>query len=88
MASSVYSRTFQKAAELIGGYAKLCRHLQVPPDKLQQWILDKAVPPMGIFLRAVDLLLDETPAPPGGDAGETPAPRDCAAGTGSSPTWL
>ena len=88
MAASVYSRILRKAAELIGGYGKLCRYLQVPPDKLQQWIEDKAVPPTGIFLRAVDFVLDETPAPPGSDAGEPPAPRDCAAGTGSSPTWL
>ena len=87
MAASVYSRSFQKAAELIGGYDKLCRYLQVPPAKLREWIEGKAEPPAGIFLRVVDFLLDETPAPPQSDAVEPPAPRDCA-GTGSSPTWL
>ena len=79
MAASVYRRTLQKAAELIGGHAKLCRHLHVPADELQKWIDDKGVPPRAIFLRAVDLILEETPAP-GGDAddGAAPEPRDCS----------
>ena len=86
-AASVYSRTLQKAAELIGGRKKLCRHLNVPQAELQRWIDDAAKPPMGVFLRAVDLLIDETPAPPGhdaGDDGQTPSPRDCAAGDSST----
>ena len=81
MAASVYSRTLQKAAELVGGRKKLCRHLNVPQAELQRWIEDKATPPIGLFLRAVDLLIQETPAPPGhdaGDDGQPPSPRDCA----------
>ena len=81
MAASVYSRTLQKAAELIGGRAKLCRHLHVPADELQKWIDDKAVPPTAIFLRAVDLIIEETPSPAGdSDPGAPPEPRDCSAG--------
>jgi hypothetical protein len=80
VASSVYSRTLQKAAELLGGNAKLCRHLRIPADELQKWLDDKAKPPIAIFLRAVDLVIDETPAPEGADSGEPPAPRDCSAG--------
>ena len=83
MASSVYSRTLQKAAELIGGYAKLSRHLRVPVAELQRWIEDRAVPPMGVFLRAVDLILEETPPPSGADTPDPAAPRDCSAGAGS-----
>ena len=86
MASSVYSRTLQKAADLIGGRKHLCRHLQVPMSDLQNWIDDKAVPPIGVFLRAVDLVIQETPPPAGSDGGpgEPPAPRDCSASDGSS----
>lgn len=79
MATSIYSRALQKAAELLGGRARLCRHLQVPSEVLQEWIEDKAVPPQMIFLRAVDVILDET-APPDSDPGDAPAPREAAGG--------
>jgi hypothetical protein len=86
VASSIYSRVLQKAAELLGGRSKLCRHLHVPKEDLQRWIDDKAVPPNNVFLRAVDLLLDETPSPPTSDSIDPPAPRDCApADDNSSP---
>jgi hypothetical protein len=85
VAASVYSRTLQKAAELIGGQSKLCRHLRVPEAELQKWIDDKAVPPMGVFLRAVDLIIEETPPPAdSGGTDEPPAPRDCSS-AGDSP---
>lgn len=85
MAASVYSRTLQKAAELLGSRAKLCRVLQVPAAELQKWIDDKAAPPLGVFLRAVDLIIDETPPPAaaGSEPADPPAPRD-AAPTGDS----
>ena len=85
MTSTVYSRTLQKAAELIGSRQKLARHLRVPMGELEKWLAASAVPPMGTFLKAVDLVIEET-APPGADAsaggsdpGEPPAPRECAA---------
>lgn len=87
MAASVYSRTLQKAAELVGGRAKLCRHLRVPAADLDKWIADKAAPPIGVFLRAVDLIIEETPPPAESSGpGDPPAPRDCAAAPGSSET--
>jgi len=84
LASSVYSRTLQKAAELSGGRAKLCRHLRVPMAELEKWIEDKAVPPLAIFLRAVDLVIDETPPPADSGPGEPPAPRDCSSAADGS----
>lgn len=88
MAASVYSRTFQKAAELIGGQQKLCRFLRVPAADMQKWIEDKAVPPIGIFLRAVDYIIAETPAPPASSdhPEDSSAPRDCSAGEPSAST--
>lgn len=81
MVASVYSRTLQKAAELVGSRSRLCRLLEVPEAELQKWLEDKAKPPLGVFLRAVDILIAETPAPPGGDdgdPGQPPSPRDCS----------
>ena len=70
----------QKAAELVGGDAKLCRLLKVPLADLRRWIDDQAHPPRDVFLRAVDVILDETPVPPGdSEPTDPPAPRDCAA---------
>lgn len=79
MASSVYSRTLQKAAELVGGRAKLGRVLRVPAKDLEAWIADEAKPPLNVFLRAVDLLIDEAGAAPAArDPDETPPQRDAA----------
>jgi hypothetical protein len=79
MPASVYSRTLQKAAELAGGQKTLARLLRVPLAELEKWIADKDQPPTIIFLRAVDLVLDET-APPGAgsEPGEPSPPRDCS----------
>lgn len=79
MARSVYSRTLQKAAEAAGGQKKLARLLRVPLAELEKWIGDKDEPPMSVFLKAVDLVLDDTTSSgAGSDPGEPPAPRDCA----------
>jgi hypothetical protein len=78
VAVSVYSRAFQKAAEMLGGRDKLAKVLRVPLADIESWIADKAKPPREIFLRVVDLILDESP--PAGEASEAhePPPRDCA----------
>jgi hypothetical protein len=60
VATSIHSRALQKAAELLGGQARLCRHLQVPSEVLQAWIEDRAVPPQALFLRVVDVILERT----------------------------
>lgn len=80
MASKVMSRTFQKAAELLGGQKELARRLRVPQGELQKWIAGSGEPPMAIFLKAVDLVLDETPNPSasGSEPGEPPPPRESA----------
>jgi hypothetical protein len=81
MPASVYSRTLQKAVELSGGQKKLARLLRVPLSDLENWIADKDEPPMAIFLRAVDLVLDETGAPvAGSEPGEPSPPKDGASG--------
>ena len=80
MSTSVYSRTLQKAAEAAGGQKKLAHLLRVPLGELEKWIADKDEPPMAVFLKAVDLVLDETTSSgAGSDPGEPPAPRESQA---------
>jgi len=81
----VYSKTFIKAAELLGGEKALARELRAPVADLDKWIAGSAKPPLSVFLRVIDLVLDET-APQGGlsESSDPAAPHDCAA-DGSSP---
>jgi len=76
-AASVYSRALQKAAELVGGRDELARILQVPAAELERWIVDEAKPSREIFLRVVDLILDETASGATDDSGPPPG-RDAA----------
>ncbi len=84
MTSSVYSRTFQKAAQLAGGQKKLARQLRVPLGELEKWIAGREVPPTATFLKAVDLVLDETAPSAASEPADPPAPHDCASMGGSS----
>jgi hypothetical protein len=78
MPTSVYSRTLQKAVETAGSQKKLARLLRVPLVDLEKWIAGKDEPPMAVFLKAVDLVLDDTTSPGASEPGDPPAPRDCA----------
>lgn len=89
MPSSVYSRTMQKAAELAGGHKKLARHLRVPMAEVQKWIAGAGTPPTATFLKAVDLVLDETPSPPStSEPLDPPPPHDCTAIGGNDSLML
>lgn len=59
MGDSIYSRALRKAAQQLGGREKLSRILQVPRTDIDQWIADEAQPPREVFLRIVDLILDD-----------------------------
>ena len=65
MVDPVYSKTFSKAAERLGGEKALARELRVPVADLHKWIAGGAKPPLSLFLKVIDLVLDET-APQGG----------------------
>ena len=83
------SRTLQRAAEILGGRDKLSRELRVPVKELDRWIAEEAEPPRGVFLRAVDIVLEETPAPGSSEPGDPPSPRDASsAEEGASPGYL
>ena len=69
---------------MIGSRTKLCRYLHVPANDLEQWIADERTPPLGVFLRAVDLVVEETPPLAGSEPGDPPAPREGASSGNSS----
>lgn len=81
-AASVYSRALKKAAELLGGREQLAQVLQIPAEQIDKWIADQGKPPREVFLRIVDLILDESrsgaDSPENGDSQEQPPPRDAA----------
>jgi hypothetical protein len=86
--ASVYSRAIQKAADLLGGRDRLATVLLVPAAQIDAWIADKAKPPREVFLRVVDIVLDEGAPPGAADALEPEPPRDCAGSSGTEPELL
>ena len=76
--ATVYSRALLRAAELLGGCDKLARVLRVPKDELDKWVGGDAKPPREVFLRVVDIILDETAAAGEPNDPPEPPPRDAA----------
>jgi hypothetical protein len=88
MVASVYSRALRKAAELLGGREKLSKVLHIPTADIDKWIADKGKPPREIFLRIVDLILDETGPAAGNSTGESSEPPPSRDAAGSSQRYL
>jgi hypothetical protein len=76
--TSVYARAVRKAAELVGGRARLARMLQVPADEIEKWISEERKPPREIFLRVVDIIIDDSGLAPDAGAPETPPAKDAS----------
>lgn len=74
-ATSVYSRAVRKAAEMVGGRERLSRVLQVSLAEIEKWILGEKKPPREIFLRVVDLIIEDSA---GSDPVDPPAGKDAA----------
>ena len=85
MAASVYSRAIRKAADLLGGRDRLAKVLLVPVEDIDTWIADKAKPPREVFLRVVDIVLDEGGAAGTSEPAEPPPARDCVGNSGTEP---
>jgi GAF domain-containing protein len=52
----IYSQALKRAAEILGGEEALRDLLQVPMHRLEPWLSGHETPPMGIFLKAVDVI--------------------------------
>jgi hypothetical protein len=57
---SVQARALHRAAAVIGGLLPLSRHLGVPDQSVREWMFDVGSPPNGVFLRVIDLLLEQS----------------------------
>jgi hypothetical protein len=55
--ATVYSRTLQRACEVLGGIRPLAAQLHVDPAELARWIDARGQPPLDVFLAAVDVVL-------------------------------
>jgi hypothetical protein len=56
---TVYSRTLQRAAELVGGEEPLALRLKVTPSHLALWIRGFGSPPADVFLQAADIVSED-----------------------------
>ena len=56
---SVQARALHRAATVIGGLQALAAHLKVSDAHIREWMFDVGSPPNGVFLRVIDLLLDQ-----------------------------
>jgi hypothetical protein len=55
--ATVYSRTLQRACEILGGIRPLASHLRVDAGDLARWIDARGEPPLEVFLAAVDVVV-------------------------------
>jgi hypothetical protein len=60
---SVQARALHRAAAAIGGLHQLATHLKVSDEYIREWMFDVGSPPNGVFLRVIELLLDQTAEP-------------------------
>jgi DNA-binding transcriptional regulator YdaS (Cro superfamily) len=56
--SSVHFQTLEYAATLVGGEEQLALRLGVTRPELSLWLSGAASPPVGVFLKAVDIVTD------------------------------
>jgi hypothetical protein len=58
--SDTYKAALSRAAEMVGGVQALSDRLRVPVAELMCWIQGERKPPMGVFLKVVDLLIEQS----------------------------
>jgi hypothetical protein len=56
---TVYTRTMCRALDALGGPAQLSEALGASASEIHGWANGHAIPPPGIFLRAIDLLVQD-----------------------------
>ena len=60
MTATIHSRALRRAADILGGTSALRDYLQVPSSQLSRWLDAAEQPPAGIFLKAVDVIVDQS----------------------------
>jgi len=59
--AKIYATALRRAAEILGGKSALQMVLQIPMTRLDSWLDGSEQPPMGAFLKAVDVLASAQP---------------------------
>ena len=59
----IFERSFERAAEILGGVEALADYLKVSPALLEAWMSGDASIPGDALLKAVDLVLDQGAIP-------------------------
>ena len=54
MKHTIYTATLARAAQLVGGQARLAELLDVPPTTLARWMSGRSRMPMIVFLRVIE----------------------------------
>lgn len=54
----IYVRTLSCALETLGGKSRLAKRLDISPDQLSAWLAGQEVPPLQVFLDALDIVAD------------------------------
>ena len=57
---TVHARTLRRASDIVGGDAALAAWLHVTPSHLALWLSGAEAPPMEMFLKAVDVVTDNS----------------------------
>jgi hypothetical protein len=70
---SVQARALHRASATIGGLVALSRYLGIPDQTIREWMFDVGSPPNGVFLRVIELLLDEPRSDAVSVSDDTPA---------------
>jgi DNA-binding transcriptional regulator YdaS (Cro superfamily) len=66
--NKIGAKVLARAAAKVGGARALAQHLGISPGVLSRYVTGTAAVPDSIFLRAVDVILDELTAHPGSPA--------------------
>ena len=59
MNPELHRRLLERAAEIVGGKAQLCRRLGIERHSLEFWLAGRATPPPEVFFAAADLVLQD-----------------------------
>jgi hypothetical protein len=54
-----YRAALVRAAEILGGARALCDRVHVPMPELTRWLAGDGKPTIGIFLKVIDILIEE-----------------------------
>ena len=62
---SVQARALHRATAVVGGLQALASYLRISDEHIREWMFDVGSPPNGVFLRVIDLLLEQPAGSPG-----------------------